>query len=69
MGRKRRIERLLLPMEDMDETWHMGATASSIILKCINGAVDGDEGSVVRRGDPSTQSVVRAESGHLRLSE
>ena len=27
-------------------------------MKCIDGAVDGDQGSVVRRGDPSTQSLV-----------
>ena len=26
-------------------------------MKCIDGAVDGDQGSVVRRGDPSTQSL------------
>ena len=30
----------------------------SSFMKCIDGAVDGDQGSVVRRGDPSTQSLV-----------
>ena len=30
---------------------------SSSFMKCIDGAVDGDQGSVVRRGDPSTQSI------------
>ena len=35
----------------------VAAGASSSFLECIHGTVDGDQGSVARRGDPSTQSV------------
>ena len=43
--------------EDGKNTWCMLAVASSSFMKCIDEAVDGDQGSVARRGDPSTQSL------------
>ena len=37
----------------------------SSFMKCIDGAVDGDQGSVVRRGDPSTQSLEGREEANV----